>query len=196
MTTGVQRRRRRNSGMQILALSLIGAGLVVLGVLGVLLLPGAEAPSGEEDEYSAVPVPVKNYPAPELELKDLEGNAAALSDFAGQVVLVNNWATWCPPCKAEMPALQAYYEAHRSQGFTILAIEAGDTPQAVAQFKQEYGLTFPVWPDPEQKALVVFRNFSLPNSYVIDRQGQIRLAWTGAISLKMLEKYVTPLVEE
>ncbi len=196
MTTRVQRKRHRSSGTQILALSLIGAGLVILGVVGVLLLPGPGAPSGEEDEFSAVPAPVQNYPAPDLELKDLEGNAIALSDFAGQVVLVNNWATWCPPCKAEMPVLQAYYEAHRGQGFTIVAIEAGDSPQAVAQFKQEHGLTFPVWPDPEQKALIAFRNFSLPNSYVIDREGQIRLAWTGAISLKMLEKYITPLVEE
>jgi peroxiredoxin len=66
----------------------------------------------------------------------------------------------------------------------------------VARFVSEYGLTFPVWLDPHQEALAAFRNLSLPSSYVIDRQGQVRLAWVGAVSLRTLEKYVTPIIKE
>jgi len=137
-----------------------------------------------------------DYPAPPLALVDVNGQSVALADYAGQVVLLNNWATWCPPCRAEMPELQAYHTAHQEQGFTVIAVEAGDPASQVQQFVEEYGLTFPVWVDTGQQALTVFRNLALPNSFVIDREGQVRLAWSGAITLDVLEKYVTPLLEE
>jgi peroxiredoxin len=135
-------------------------------------------------------------PAPDLQLSDLESQPVALADYTGQVLVVNNWATWCPPCKEEMPALQAYYEAHRRQGLLVIAIEAGDPAAEVVKFVQDYGLKFPVWLDPRQQAVMAFRNNHLPNTYVIDRSGMIRLAWTGAVNLDVLEKYVTPLLEE
>lgn len=111
-------------------------------------------------------------------------------------MLVNNWATWCPPCKAEMPTLEKYYEAHASEGFEIIAIEAGDGKDQVAQFADDLNLKFAVWLDPDGASLNAFRNGNLPNSYVIDRQGMVRYAWTGEINLAMLEKYVTPLIAE
>ena len=183
---------RQNS--QVFSLVLIGAGLILFGILGFLLLPrdGGQAPS---QEASAIPAPV-DFPAPELTLSDLDGKEVSLSDYRGQVVLVNNWATWCPPCKAEMPVLQAFYEAHQDQGFVIIAIEAGDAERAVAQFAKDHKLSFPVWPDTNTMALTAFRNLSLPSSYVIDREGQVRLAWTGAVNRETLEKYVTPMIEE
>jgi cytochrome c biogenesis protein CcmG, thiol:disulfide interchange protein DsbE len=137
-----------------------------------------------------------SYPAPELSLTDLEGKPVSLQDLQGTVVLVNNWATWCPPCKAEMPTLQAYFEEHRKKGFTIVAIDAGDPVAEIVEFVQEYGLTFPVWPDASMKSIAAFRNPGLPSSYVIDRGGTVRLAWAGAVSREMLEKYVTPLLKE
>lgn len=175
---------------------LIGTGLLVLGALALVLLPkpGAEAASRSE-QPSAVPVKVE-FPAPALGLTDLQGQEVALGDFEGQVILVNNWAIWCPPCKAEMPVLQAYFEDHKKQGFSIIGIESGEHPADVAAFVDEYRLTFPVWPDPTQESLTAFQNNNLPNSYVIDKHGIVRLAWTGAISRDMLEQYVTPLLEE
>lgn len=178
---------------RILAMALIGAGLVVMGVAAWLLLPGMIA--GGQTGLSAIPVQV-NYPAPDLSLTDLQGNPVSLSDYRGQTVLVNNWATWCPPCKVEMPTLQAYYEAHRGQNFTIIAIEAGEPVNEVADFVQHYGLTFPVWTDPTLKAMIAFRYPGLPSSYVIDASGKVRLAWAGAISKEALDQYVTPLLEK
>jgi peroxiredoxin len=177
-----------------LALAFIGAGLVVLGIAAWAMLSYLKSP-GEGVEISSIPVRVA-YPAPELSLTDLQGNPVSLVDYRGQVVLVNLWATWCPPCKAEMPNLQKYYEVHRQRNFAVIAIEAGEPANEVASFVQSQALTFPVWIDPTLQATAVFRNPGLPSSYLIDAGGTVRLAWAGAISLENLEQYVTPLLEE
>ncbi len=172
---------------------------IVLGslliVMALLSLASPKSGSVSADSSSVVPVQV-NFTAPELSLQNISGEIQSLAMYREQVVLVNNWATWCPPCKAEMPTLAAYYEQHAAEGFTIIAIEAGDPLEAVASFARNYGLKFPVWLDPNGAALEAFRNGNLPNSYVIDRSGMVRYTWTGEISRIMLEKYVTPLLVE
>ncbi|MCI0519209.1 MAG: TlpA family protein disulfide reductase [Chloroflexi bacterium] len=194
MTVTRRSPRKRQSRPQILAMALVGAGLFIVGLAGWAFLL-KDAPTAAPDEASAVPMLV-NYPAPELSLTDLQGSPVSLADYRGQVVLVNNWATWCPPCKAEMPALLAFYEDHKDQNFTIIAIESGEPVYEVEAFVKEYDLTFPVWPDVQQKATTVFRNPGLPSSYVINEQGSIVMAWTGAISRSVLEKNVAPLLED
>ena len=169
-------------------------GLALIGfALLFMALPKNE--SKADSLYSVVPAPV-NYTAPELSLKTIDGTAESLADYRQDIVLVNNWATWCPPCKAEMPVLAAYYNEHHSEGFTIVAIEAGDSADVVSPFVQNYGLKFTVWLDPKGASLRAFGNGNLPNSYVIDRAGTVRYAWTGEISQPMLEKYLTPLLTE
>ena len=98
-----------------------------------------------------------------------------------------------PAGKAEMPTLQAYYDEHHEQDFLIIGIEAGSPPAEVIAFVEHLELTFPIWLDPDVKA---FQNFGLPNSYVIDRNGTVRLAWSGEIDCETLEEFVTPLLEE
>lgn len=170
----------------------IVAGLLLIG-FALVIMTSPKSGSAAESLSSVVPVAV-NFAAPELSLENLNGQTEALADYRDRVVLVNNWATWCPPCKAEMPTLAAYYNEHRSEGFTIIAIEAGDPVDAVAPFVQSYNLEFPVWLDPNGASLRAFGNGTLPNSYVIDRTGTVRYAWTGEINKAMLEKYVTPLL--
>jgi thiol-disulfide isomerase/thioredoxin len=187
---------KKSPGRQVLPLILIGAGLIALGIASFLLLPklGQSSQAKEETVY-AIPG-VVDFPAPQLELRNLENQPVALSNYAGKVVLVNNWATWCPPCKAEMPTLEAYFRDYQSQDFVIVAIEAGEPVEEVAAFAREYRLSFPVWPDLDYIAQTSFKNDALPSSYVIDRQGQVRLAWIGPINRELLEQYVTPLLEE
>lgn len=149
-----------------------------------------------QSDLSAVPVQV-NDPAPALTLIDLQGRSHSLVDYRGQVVLVNLWATWCPPCKEEMPTLQAYYNKYVGKGFVIIAINDGDPTPDVKQFVQDYQLTFPIWLDPTYIATEqTFKTLNLPSSFVIDREGTIRLKWVGGVNRRMLDQHVTPIILE
>jgi cytochrome c biogenesis protein CcmG, thiol:disulfide interchange protein DsbE len=181
-----------NTSPKIMPILLLGLGLTL--IVASLILIFRDAPPSSD--LSAVPVKVK-YSAPELELTDTAGNPASLASYRGQVVLVNLWATWCPPCKAEMPALESFYRKHKDEGFVIVAINDGDPTADVIQFVQEYGLSFPVWLDPKYIATEqAFRTLNLPSSFVIDRNGTIVLSWVGGINSKTLEKVVTPIIKE
>jgi peroxiredoxin len=177
-------------------LLIIGAGLVLVGAALFFLLSRPQRGSTTLQQVSTIPAEV-NFPAPELSLNDLGGTPVSLTQLRGQVVLVNLWATWCPPCKKEMPALQTFYEDHKEQGFAVVAINDGDPTADVAQFVRDYNLTFPVWLDPTYIATEkAFQTLNLPSSFVIDRQGTVRLRWVGEATPKMLEEYVTPIIAE
>ena len=171
---------------------LLGLGLAL--IVGAATLIIQDIPP--QPELSAVPVTV-NYSAPELELTDTAANPVSLASYRGQVVLVNLWATWCPPCKAEMPAFESFYQKYKDEGFVIVAVNDGDPTPDVLQFVDDYGLTFPVWLDPEYIATEqAFKTLNLPSSFVINREGTIVLSWVGGTNLKTLEKYVTPVIKE
>ena len=172
-------------------LVIIGIGLIILG----LVAAGVISNRGFTADYTVIPSKV-NFPAPEITLNNLKGERVSISAYNQQVVLINNWATWCPPCKAEMPTLSKYFKEHSDQGFMLVGIDAGDPADEVANFVDEYGLTFPILLDPNNKSLIFFHIDNLPSSYVIDRNRNVVLAWTGPISQAMLEKYVTPLLEQ
>lgn len=195
MTKQISKRAaRRKKARQGIPFWPFGLGFSLL-MVGLLLFPQKGNTAPAEQSLSPAPAEV-NYPAPELSLENLNGGSESLADFRDKVVLVNNWATWCPPCKAELPTLVAYYNAHASEGFVIIGIEAGEPASEVAQFVEQFQITYLVWLDPSNLAGRAFGNSNLPNSYVIDRTGMIRLAWTGQISQDTLEKYVTPLLTE
>ncbi|MBV6452709.1 MAG: Thiol-disulfide oxidoreductase ResA [Anaerolineales bacterium] len=177
---------------RLLPLILIGLGLILIGASAFYLYQN----NPPRADVGVVPA-VANYPAPELTLTDLDGATHSLADYRGQVVLVNLWATWCEPCKEEMPALQAFYDKQKENGFVIIAINDGDPKEDVLQFVKDYQLTFPIWLDPTYIATEqAFKTLGLPSSYVIDRSGMIRLRWMGGIERKTLEKYVTPIIAE
>ena len=173
-------------------LVLLGLGAVLIAASLYSLLQNAPP----QPIITTVPVKV-NYPAPELTLTDTQGISRSLAEYRGQVVLVNLWATWCPPCKEEMPALQAFYDKHRERGFVVVAINDGDPTADVLKFVKDYQLTFPVWLDPTYIATEqAFKTLTLPSSFVIDRTGTIQFQWVGGISLRALEQYVSPLIAE
>ena len=176
-----------------LFLTLIAIGVFLIGAALIPLLVQGQATALEGAGVVRPPV-VMNQSAPQLSLTDLQGNPVSLNDYLGKVVLVNNWATWCPPCKAEMPELQAYYKAHAGQNFVIIAIESGEPAGTVSSFATQLGMTFPVWLDAKGAAVDAFKNWSLPSSYLVDQSGTLRMSWTGSVNQPTLEKYVTPLL--
>jgi thiol-disulfide isomerase/thioredoxin len=177
---------------RLISISLLAFGLLL--ILGSLYF--MDQNSSAPTDLAAVPVKV-NFAAPAVSLTDIHDVPASLADFRGQVILVNLWATWCPPCKAEMPELETFYRKHKDSGFVIVAINDGDPTPDVKQFVEEYELSFPVWLDPTYFATEkAFKTMNLPSSFVIDRDGTVVLSWVGGINSKNLEKYVAPVIEE
>ncbi len=183
---------RQYSSRFIYAMIMIGVGFIFLGIVLFISLISSQA---SPQEYTATPVEV-NYLAPDLRLNDLRGKPVSVKDYLGKVTLVNMWATWCPPCKAEMPTLEAFYKKYKDDGFIIVGINDGEAPHVVASFVQDFGLTFPIWLDQQYLSEKAFKTINLPSSFVIDRNGTIRLMWIGAISKEALENYVSPIVKE
>jgi len=189
-----------HNSKQNLILLLIGSGLILVAIAAFLLQAHQDdvalSKSQEKPQtISALAVPLAvDFPVPDIQLTDLQGHPVAFSDYKGQVILYNAWATWCPPCKQEMPTLEAYYQAHKQDGLVVIAIEDGEPFAEVAAYVKEMGITFPVWPDLKWVATEAFGINNLPTSYVIDRAGIARLTWRGAITRAVLEQYVTPLL--
>ena len=119
-------------------------------------------------------VPKVGTVAEDFQLVDLNGDTHHLSQYRGQVVLLNFWATWCKPCTTEMPAMQATYDRLRNRGFVVLAINELEDDAKVQQHITQYGHTFPVLMDRDNKVANQFGVFGLPVSVFLDEQGVVR----------------------
>lgn len=119
--------------------------------------------------------------APDFTLPGPDGSPIALSDLRGKVVLLNFWATWCFPCRQEMPLFQQIYAQRGEEGFVVLAVNVGESPAQAQQFMDSLGLTFPVALDQDQSLSRQYRVFGLPTSFLIDRRGVIHYVLPGAV---------------
>jgi peroxiredoxin len=175
-------------------LSLALATLLILSGVWVLWQVSQTSSSNEVTADRFATPPPSLEAAPDFSLHTLDGRVVALSDYRGRVVLLNTWATWCPPCLAEMPDLEAYYRQHQDDGFVVLAVNDGESPGAVAAFVEERGFTFPVLLDPEGVVLDAYDVRGLPTSFFIDREGVVRGVWMGQLSPDRLKTIVDPLL--
>lgn len=119
--------------------------------------------------------------APDFTLPSLDGGEITLSDLRGQAVLLNFWASWCLPCRQEMPLFQQTYERRGEEGFLVLAVNVGESPAQAQQFMTSLGLTFPAALDQDQTLSRQYRVFGLPTSFFIDRRGVIHYVLPGAV---------------
>jgi peroxiredoxin len=119
-------------------------------------------------------VPTVGTQAEDFRLTDLEGKSQSLGQYRGKIVLVNFWATWCKPCTTEMPAMQTVYEKLRDKNFVVLAINELEDDEKVREHIKQYGHTFPVLMDHDNKVANQFGVFGLPVSVFIDQEGRVQ----------------------
>ncbi len=157
---------------------------IILYIL--LLIAGASwmalsADPGNASASGNISAPQAGFSAPDFTLKTPNGETYTLSALKGQAVLVNLWATWCPPCRAEMPAIERMYQEYKDRGFTVLAVNmtSQDDPFAVVPFSQDHKLSFPILLDETNEVASAYQLRSLPSSYFIDRDGIINAVIIG-----------------
>jgi peroxiredoxin len=168
---------------------LVIAATLVLGSGWMWL---SRAPDGLGDVAS----PVTGQPAPDFTLQTFDGQSLTLSDLRGQVVVLNFWATWCPPCRAEMPALQEVYDAHANDDLVVVAVDQNESAEQVAAFRSELKLSFPLLLDRQYVVTDRYRVGLLPSTFFIDGDGVIRdVVYGGPMNRALLEDKIAPLLE-
>lgn len=147
-------------------------GILIAGLAWIFV----SADQAGTSTSGAIPAPREGFLAPDFSLNTLAGEPITLSELRGQAVLINLWATWCPPCRAEMPAMQKLFDEYQDQGFMVLAVNMTyqDNPSAVAPFVQENALNFPILLEDTGKVAEQYELRSLPSSFFIDRNGIIQ----------------------
>lgn len=132
--------------------------------------------------------------APDFELLSITGNKVKLSDLRGKSVILNFWATWCPPCKAEIPEMQKFYENNKNNNVEILAVNLTYTesnPDAVKDFVRNKGLTFKIALNEHGKVGNLYGAITIPTSYIIDKNGIIRDKYVGAMSYGTMDRFIS-----
>ena len=179
-------RRYLTADNAVLAAALLALAFIMVRRQGYFLSsPSVQArPQSERSAF-----------APEFVLPSLDGRTVRLSGHQGKVILLNFWATWCPPCRAEMPSMERLYQAYRDRGLVILAISSDRMGRSVVEpYVQERGLTFPVLLDPGAEVFSQYGVRGLPTSYLLDRQGRVFSAdvgardWSGTAAREAVER--------
>jgi cytochrome c biogenesis protein CcmG/thiol:disulfide interchange protein DsbE len=150
-------------------------------------------------DVGQIPSPREGFPAPDFTLATLDGAPVSLAAQRGKVVIVNLWASWCGPCRVEMPAIQRLYDAQRDQGLTVLAIHGTfqDSEANARAFADELGLTFPIVLDRDGEVSRRYRLRALPSTFMVDRKGIIReVIFGGPLSEATLQSKVDALLAE
>ena len=144
-------------------------------LLGFIWTVGSRPASGLTTD-GRVPAPQVGFLAPSFTLTDLEGQTVSLSDFQGRVVILNFWASWCPPCRAEMPAIQQVYQNYQNQGLIVLAVDASvqDVPAQMQSFLETFTHTYPILLDENGLVDHLYAIDSLPTTFFIGRDGTIK----------------------
>ena len=146
---------------------------------------------------ASVGVPTASAEAPSFNAKTLGGDSVSLADLRGKVVLLNFWATWCPPCRVEMPGFQSVYESRRDRGFVVLGVSTDlRGEQFVRDFLTERGITYPVALATSDMVRSYGGARTLPTSFLIDRQGRIRHEIVGVYAQPLLAAAVDRLLAE
>jgi len=138
--------------------------------------------------------PAVGHLAPNFAIQLDDGSTATLHDIKGRPILINFWATWCPPCRREMPDLVEAYETHEDEGLIVIEINSAETAAQVADFVEQLNVTAPVVLDSRNEVMAVYRTNSLPASFFIDKDGVIQAHWPGFLDKNTLDELLEKIL--
>ncbi len=184
----------RLAGVPLIALTVITTAIIVLRAPS----PGADSVALDRDargDAGAALAPVEGREAPDFVLQTAAGGSYRLSDLGERPVLLNFWATWCGPCRQEMPAIEEEYRARAGEGLVVLAINVREAPRTVQGFARRLGLSFPVLLDESGEVSDHYRVRSLPTTFFITPEGIMDGSRTGAYSRRLLSDRLDQFLE-
>ena len=155
---------------------------VLAGV--ALILSACTSGEGKEGKAEVAERVEVGAPAPAYATVALNGDSVSLASLRGKVVLFNIWATWCHPCRDEIPELRALHAKYKDRGLELVgvSVDADGTDDAIKGFMEEFKMTYPVWRDPDERVSTKFLAIGVPATYLIDREGILRWRKTGPIA--------------
>ena len=142
-------------------------------ILLTIFLLGFSFPLWADDIAKRTLPGVKEFPAPEFELPGEDGKTYRLSDFRGRVVVLNFWATWCPPCREEMPAMERAWQKVKAKGIVLVAVNVGEDDDQIFQFLGDFPVTFPILLDRKGEIVKRYPVIGLPTTFIIDLAGRV-----------------------
>ncbi|NIN67789.1 MAG: redoxin domain-containing protein [Anaerolineae bacterium] len=172
---GAERSRRRSARLFVF----VAAAAVVLGSLAYGVT-------------SRGPGPLQEGPAPDFTLKLFDGSQLSLSELRGQVVVLNFWASWCPPCRDEAPILESAWQRYGEAGVTVIGVDYQDTEAPALRFIEEFGITYPNGPDPRSRIAKAYGVQGVPETFVITQEGEIAKVFIGSPT----EEQLTAVLED
>lgn len=169
----------------------------LLFVAGLILVYMIQNPFQGEIKHAE-----EGGPVPDFQLQDLQGKDVRLSDFRGKIVFLNFWATWCPPCREEMPSMEELYRAMRGRPFVMLAVSVDNDPEQVRRFQKASAYSFPILLDHENRVAALYGTTGVPETFLIGPDGSLVFRriigprdWMHPESLAAIEKAVAKTEE-
>jgi thiol-disulfide isomerase/thioredoxin len=168
--------------------------LLIVGAVIALLLIVAFYPGGgpKRTAEGGGPAMLAGAPAVSYTVKRIDGVLDGLDRYRGSVVLMNIWATWCPPCDAEMPELEAFSKEIRAKGVVVIGVDQGESQAVAAAYARKHGVTFPILLDQEQAYGRSYSAVGLPTTIIVDRSGHILKGIDGQLTLAQMREAVAP----
>jgi thiol-disulfide isomerase/thioredoxin len=198
-TPALERPLVRGAIALVLLLAIGGTALIVRAVgdggdggapVSVGGAPTSDATAAADPETGALDnrAPIVGQPAPDFVLRDLNGQLVQLSDLRGSVVWINFWASWCRPCKQELPEIQKLYDEKRGEGLVVLAVNWKDSESTAAAYGEDLGLGMPVLLDRRSEVFDQYKLQGLPDSFFIDREGNLAALHFGYLTAETMRK--------
>ena len=164
--------------------------LASVAIAGLILVPFFVT----QPVRPAGPMGMSGQAAPVFDLLDDTGTPVSLARYRGKIVVMNLWATWCPPCRAEMPDLQRLVEAYGSRGVEVVGVNQGESAAQARLFAQSLRIRFPIWIDDRQQYGRIYAALGLPTTVIVGRDGIVARGFDGPLSFDQMRAAVDPLV--